>query len=47
MKLRKDRQLCAEIFYAKRGCIATFETFEQLNEHILNGIHHIPKVGTS
>ena len=47
MKPRKDHQLCAEIFCTVRGCIDTFETFEQLTEHILNGTHHIPKVGTS
>ena len=46
VKPRKDHQLCTEIFCTERGCIDTFETFEQLNEHILNGIHHIPKVET-
>ena len=47
VKPRKDHQLCSEIFCTERGCIDTFEMFEQVNEHILNGIHHIPKVGTS
>ena len=46
LKPRKDRQICTDIFCTERGCIDTFETFEQLNEHILNGIHHISKVGT-
>lgn len=44
---RKDRNLCTEVFCTEKSCIETFETFEQLRQHLLNGMHRIPKANTS
>ena len=40
---RDDRKLCTLQFCQEIGCSSSFETTNELMEHELSGIHHVPK----
>ena len=46
-KQRNDRLLCNLIFCTAAHCSATFETFDELESHIVKGIHSVPKAASS
>ena len=46
-KQRSDRQLCNLIFCTAAHCSATFETFDELESHIVKGIHLVPNAAAS
>ena len=46
-KQRNDRLLRNLIFCTAAHCSATFETFDELESHIVKGIHSVPKAASS
>ena len=42
-----DCQLCKSVFCSEKGCIETFTDFWQQDNHMLQGLHKIPKTTTS
>ena len=46
-KQRNDCQLCNLIFCTAAHCSATFVTFDELESHIIKGIHSVPKAVSS
>ena len=46
-KQRSNRQLCNLIFCTGTHCSATFETFDELERHIVKEIHSVTKAASS